>query len=332
MDSLKENILLLSDIENKHFNFDCISNELKGKVTEKMAKYFADAICADLFEIKPIEPYSEADLKWMNPLARCNKEKLGNKDVPVEDAIEDIFGIYIDCDRKNGYKYFIGNDYVLHEESIQNWMLSTLSVNNVISESLSLQNRILLESIPSSDDYLEETIEAMKKKRLICIVYQKYSSAESKQFSIAPYCIKLYHRRWYVLGRFDSGKFAVFSFDRIQELTILEDTFEIDEDFSAEQFFSDCFGVVHGEDIPVQRIVIRAYGTERNYLRDLPMHHSQEEIRQDKDSSDFSYYLRPTLDFCGQILSRGSRLKVLEPQSLSEQIHQMLLAAAKNYE
>lgn len=249
-----------------------------------------------------------------------------------KDAIEDIFGIYIDCDRKNGYKYFIGNDYVLHEESIQNWMLSTLSVNNVISESLSLQNRILLESIPSSDDYLEETIEAMKKKRLISIVYQKYSSAESKQFSIAPYCIKLYHRRWYVLGCFDSGKFAVFSFDRIQELTILDDTFEIDEDFSAEKFFSDCFGVVHGEDFPVQRIVIRAYGTERNYLRDLPMHHSQEEIRQDKDSSDFSYYLRPTLDFCGQILSRGSRLKVLEPQSLSEQIHQMLLAAAKNYE
>ena len=42
----------------------------KGKVTEEIAKYFADAICADLFEIKPIEPYSEADLKWMNPLAR----------------------------------------------------------------------------------------------------------------------------------------------------------------------------------------------------------------------------------------------------------------------
>jgi hypothetical protein len=30
MDSLKENILLLSDIENKHFNFDLISNNLKG--------------------------------------------------------------------------------------------------------------------------------------------------------------------------------------------------------------------------------------------------------------------------------------------------------------
>ncbi|MCR5108706.1 MAG: NAD(P)H-dependent oxidoreductase [Lachnospiraceae bacterium] len=62
----------------------------KRKVTEKLAKYFADEICADLFEIKPVEPYSEADLKWMNPLARCNKEKMGNKDVPVEGIIDDI--------------------------------------------------------------------------------------------------------------------------------------------------------------------------------------------------------------------------------------------------
>ena len=30
-----------------------------------------------------------------------------------KDAIEDIFGIYIDCDRQNGYEYYIGNDYVL---------------------------------------------------------------------------------------------------------------------------------------------------------------------------------------------------------------------------
>ena len=69
-----------------------------------------------------------------------------------KDAIEDIFGIYIDCDRQNGYKYFIGNDYVLREDSVQNWMLSTLSVSNIISESLSLQERILLEQIPSEGE------------------------------------------------------------------------------------------------------------------------------------------------------------------------------------
>lgn len=57
-------------------------------------------------------------------------------------AIEDIFGIYIECDRSNGYKYYIGNAEVLREESVQNWIFSTLSVNNIISESLrkSIQN------------------------------------------------------------------------------------------------------------------------------------------------------------------------------------------------
>lgn len=64
-------------------------------------------------------------------------------------------------------KYYIGNPKVLTEDSIQNWMLSTLSVNHVISESLSLQKRILLEPIPSAKGYLKPIIDAMKKKRLM---------------------------------------------------------------------------------------------------------------------------------------------------------------------
>lgn len=50
-----------------------------GGVTAKVAERLAAATDADLFEIKPTEPYSEKDLKWTNPLARCNKEKIGKK-------------------------------------------------------------------------------------------------------------------------------------------------------------------------------------------------------------------------------------------------------------
>ena len=45
-----------------------------GRVTERVAKTLADAIGADLFEIKPVELYTEADINRMNPLSRCNKE------------------------------------------------------------------------------------------------------------------------------------------------------------------------------------------------------------------------------------------------------------------
>lgn len=59
-------------------------------VTEKAAKELAKVTEADLFEIKPQVPYTEADLKWTNPLARCNKEKFGKKDVPIEGTLENL--------------------------------------------------------------------------------------------------------------------------------------------------------------------------------------------------------------------------------------------------
>lgn len=61
--------------------------------TAEVAKEYAEKIGADLFEIVPEEPYSAADIRWVNPLARCNREQFGNKDVPVNGKIDD-FGKY----------------------------------------------------------------------------------------------------------------------------------------------------------------------------------------------------------------------------------------------
>ena len=58
--------------------------------TASLAKRVAEAAKADLFEIKPVEPYTDADLKWTNPLARCNKEKIGKKNVPIADRVQNL--------------------------------------------------------------------------------------------------------------------------------------------------------------------------------------------------------------------------------------------------
>ncbi|MBQ7151302.1 MAG: NAD(P)H-dependent oxidoreductase, partial [Synergistaceae bacterium] len=55
--------------------------------TAGIAKEFANKISADTFEIIPEEIYTKADLSWMNPLARCNKETFGKKDVPVKSKV-----------------------------------------------------------------------------------------------------------------------------------------------------------------------------------------------------------------------------------------------------
>ncbi len=61
--------------------------------TARVAREFAESIGADVFEIVPEEPYTEADINWRNPLSRCNKEKFGKKDVPVAGRVE-TFGDY----------------------------------------------------------------------------------------------------------------------------------------------------------------------------------------------------------------------------------------------
>ena len=58
--------------------------------TARVAKEYAQKIGADLFEIVPKTPYTAADIKWVNPIARCNREKFGKKDVPVRGRVEDF--------------------------------------------------------------------------------------------------------------------------------------------------------------------------------------------------------------------------------------------------
>ena len=58
--------------------------------TASTAKKMAAEIGADLFEIKPVKPYTAADLNYMNPVARCNREFIAKKKVPVAGRIENF--------------------------------------------------------------------------------------------------------------------------------------------------------------------------------------------------------------------------------------------------
>lgn len=60
------------------------------RATAGVAEQLAAEKGADLFEIQPVKPYSKADLKWTNPLARCNVEHLGRKDVPCAGKVENF--------------------------------------------------------------------------------------------------------------------------------------------------------------------------------------------------------------------------------------------------
>ena len=283
--------------------------------------------------------FAEIQEKWLDTEMSGGVEFARSTFNRHKDAIQDIFGINIDCDRKGGYKYYIANEKVLREDTVQNWIVSTMSVNDVISDSKALHDRIVLQQIPC-DEYLETFINAMKRKVRVEVKYRRYESDNVTEVDFEPYCLKLFNQRWYVLAHFhrdatpekeERDYYGVYSFDRMQEVSLTNVKFEVRDDFDAQDYFSECFGVFASESTPAERIVLRAYNKQRYYLNDLPLHHSQKVIGRGENYTDFEYYIRPTIDFCGHILSLANQLKVICPQSLAARIRQLAIDTLERY-
>jgi len=236
-------------------------------------------------------------------------------------AIEDIFGITISCDADN--RYYIVDNGLTHNDTVQQWMLSTLTVSNIVGEARSLHDRILLENIPTEGELLRIAVEAMQRSLRLKINYRRYGHQSDSEWIIDPYCIKLFRRRWYLLCHLEQNRFIVLSFDRITSLEMTDETFVLDPDFDAEAFFSEYFGVLTDDRIPLQRIVLRAYGNERFALRDLPLHHSQRLLNETDDYVEFELRLRPTSDFLAHILSRGRWVEVILPNDIAQKIKEL---------
>lgn len=249
------------------------------------------------------------------------------------EEIEDIFGIRIICSRSAGNRYSIENANLLDKHSVENWMANTISINNIIAENRAVSDRILLENIPSEGGNLQAAIEAMRKGHPLEFDYKKYYSPETKHCVIEPYCVKLYHRRWYLLGRYsDSKEFRLFAFDRISNAIISQDKFKINPDFNAKKYFDECFGVALNKSIPLQKVIVRAYTNERYYLRDLPLYPSQRLVGEGDGYFDYEIIIRPTEDFLGYLLSRSNFVKIISPVPLAEQLKDMAKSILARYE
>ena len=123
---------------------------------------------------------------------------------------------------------------------------------------------------------------------------------------------------------------ATYALDRMLSVEISDETFEMPKDFSPESYFAEYYGITT-DDTPMAHVVIRAYGHVPNYLRTLPLHASQKEIEQTDEYTDFSYDIRPSVDFVLELMSYTDGLEVLEPIELRQEIFKTLQASLERY-
>ena len=272
--------------------------------------------------------FEELNQKWQedqvtdgNPLQRSSFNR-------HRDAILDMFGIIIDCD-KSFYKYFISNQDVLSDDSIEHWLFSTLTVHGVLADSAAVKERLVLENAPAGEEYLDIIIRAIHTNRRLRIGYQKFQT-EGYEKVVCPYALKLFHQRWYLLALNDEDQMRIYALDRITMVLLTDDMFEIPLDFSPQAYFSEYYGVLT-DATPMGHVIVRAHKWMPNYLRTLPLHHSQRELASTPDYTDFSFDIRPTSDFLGELLRHSDGIEVLEPLDLRDKMRQIIAETLKRY-
>ena len=236
-------------------------------------------------------------------------------------AIEDMFDINIVCDKRGGYKYYIENADDMEKGGVRTWLLNTFAVNNLINESHHLKRRIVFEQIPSGQNFLTPVIEAMRDGMSIEIKYKSFWRQDEYTTEVEPYFVKVFKQRWYLIARNKiKDAIRIYALDRIHALSQTDNAFVMPKDFSPEEYFYNSFGIISQDNCPPEIVELKVYGTQKEYFRTLPLHHSQEEVENADGYSIFRYYLSPTYDFIQEILSHGCEVEVLSPQRLRDEV------------
>ena len=246
------------------------------------------------------------------------------------EAILDTFGIEIKCDRSLGY--YIANSDDLEGDGIKQWLLESLSMNNLLNESSDMRDRILFERIPSSQKWLPVIVNAMRDKKAIELTYKGFSKEEPSTFVVHPYCLKLFKQRWYMLGKSEDYTAPwIYALDeRMVNVTPLKKALKRPARFNAEEYFSNYFGVIVDDRKP-SLIDVKVVANQVKYFETLPLHKSQKLVESTPGYSIFRYHLVPTYDFTQEILSHGSAVEVISPEEFRDEIKREVEKMRESY-
>ena len=268
------------------------------------------------------ELQSSWEKRFESPLSRRtfihNKEK-----------IQELFDINIACDRRTN-EYYIENPEDLKRQNEVNWILNSFSVLMGLIDSRKISNRIVLDEVPSSKYHLNTVLKGIKQNKVLKIIYQPFS-CEAFEMNLNPYFVQLSANRWYLYGvREGDAKIKAYALDRFKKTEILNKTFIMPNDFSAETYLQHN-GVGQYENIDYCKITLRAYSKQIELLRSLPLHPSQTETKTGEGVAEFTYNLRPTTKFYSDILAAGIYIKVLHPAFVREHIAKIIHKTATYY-
>jgi len=243
------------------------------------------------------------------------------------DYIRTEFSIGINYDKRRRGYYIEEDGY----NSILDNFMESYDTFNALNGKLDITDIVLTERhSPTGANLLSTLIESIKNSLLITFTYKKFGETLETVRKLEPYLLKEFRRRWYIIGRTpDNQSIKIFGLDRISNLNVPGDSFQKDTSLDLTGIFKDSFGIYSSETQIVEDVILSFSKSDGNYLKSLPLHHSQIILKDEDDEFIIQLRLCVTYDFIMEILSRSWSLKVISPVSLRERVSEIWQSAVE---
>jgi len=256
------------------------------------------------------------------------------------DDVDDIFpSIELKDDELNALLFYTKN--IAHYKDIGIFKDFTNAIDKVIdavkieASQQRASNRITIqpENFPKflGSDLIPEIISGFDTNLKFNFDYKKHNSEEIKNHVVTPILLKEYDHLWYLIGKIEGKSFVtIFALDRILNFELTEVVCDEVTDFDSDKYFNHAFGisVPEGE---VEDVVLEFDSWRGKYLISSPIHKSQQLLKEENGKLIFIFKVIPFHELHSKILSYGSSVKVLEPESLRLKIQEILNNTLKNY-
>ncbi|MBS1918671.1 MAG: WYL domain-containing protein [Bacteroidetes bacterium] len=244
--------------------------------------------------------------------------------------IRNVFGIDIEYS-KSRKGYFISQN----ENENMNFqrMMEAFDMFNSLNLAQDLTPFIHLEKRrPQGTENLYGLLHAIKNRLQIKFTYQKFWEEELSQRLVEPYALKEFKSRWYIMAK-DSkdNNIKSFALDRLTNLEITTQHYQYPDNYSIEQTYRYCFGIISPNDEEPQDIILSFDPFQGKYIKTLPLHDTQQVLVDNDEETKIKLRLCLTHDLVMELLSFGDNMKVIEPKSLADQIKQAHEKAYRQY-
>jgi predicted DNA-binding transcriptional regulator YafY len=193
---------------------------------------------------------------------------------------------------------------------------NALNVTDRISSHIHFENRR-----PQGTEHLYGILHAIRNGLEIEFTYTKYWDDKVSQRRLKPYALKEFKNRWYVVGTdLKDNQIKSFGLDRLNNLEITKKRFTIPQDFSVQEHYRYCFGIISPNADAPQEVVLSFTEYQGKYIKSLPLHHTQQIMVDTEKELRIKLKVYITEDFIIEILSHGERVRVMEPKSLADEI------------